>query len=236
MMKISLAHQNPVFLSIMNDPHQIITLDANFLIAPDRRPLTKIGIRFQQYQEIWLEPIFTAFPNLAIHEAVYDELVGISPQKYIDAKRDRIPPAIIIHKDSSLSETEKILRDTIEDRIVPRTKYEPLLDNKDDRGEVKSLSFIAVKGLLYFAAHDNNAIQLIEKSEEWSTGLDNISAIKMYELIYYLFKKDLADRIAMKMLYKYQYYLTNHEKTTNPGWGDFISSMDGLYASYFMKE
>jgi hypothetical protein len=33
---------------------------------------------------------------------------------------------------------------------------------------------IAVKGLLYFAAHDNNAIQLIEKSAEWSTGLHPI--------------------------------------------------------------
>jgi len=101
------------------------------------------------------------------------------------------------------------------------------------RGEVKSLSFIAVKGLLYFAAHDNNAIQLIEKSEEWSTGLDNVQAIKMYELIYYLYGNDLADKTAMKMLYKYQYYLTDREKSTNPNWGDFSSTMDNLYASYF---
>jgi hypothetical protein len=31
---------------------------------------------------------------------------------------------------------------------------------------VKSLSYIAVKGLLYFVANDNNAIQLIEKTAE----------------------------------------------------------------------
>lgn len=164
---------------------------------------------------------------------MYDELIGISPQHYVDTKRDITPPEIIIHKDSSLTEVEKILRDTIESRIASHTKYEPLLDNKDDRGEVKSLSFIAVKGLLYFAANDNTAIQLIEKSEAWSTGLDNVQAIKMYELIYYLFRNDLADKTAMKMLYKYQYYLTEREKSTNPGWGDFYSIMDNFYESYF---
>ena len=187
-MKINLTHPNPALISIIEDPEQIITLDANFLIAPDRRPITKKGIRFEQFKEIWLDPIFSVFPNLAIHEAVYDELVGISPQNYVDAKRDSIPPEIIIHKDSSLTEVEKILRDTIESKIASLTKYDPMLDNKDDRGEVKSLSYIAVKGLLYFAANDNNAIQLIEKSEEWSTGLDNVQAIKMYELIYYLYR------------------------------------------------
>ena len=125
------------------------------------------------------------------------------------------------------------MRDTIESRIASHTKYEPLLDNKDDRGEVKSLSYIAAKGLLYFAANDNNAIQLIEKSEEWSTGLDNVKAIKMYELIYYLYRNNLADKTAMKMLYKYQYYLSEREKSTNPGWGDFSSNMAILYKSYF---
>ncbi len=232
-MKINLTHPNPAFISIIEAPKQIITLDANFLIAPDRSSITRIGIRFEQFREIWLDPIFNVFPNLAIHEAVYDELIGISCQDYIDEKRDKKPPEIIIHKDGSLTGVEKILRDSIESRIASHTKYEPLLDNKDDRGEVKSLSYIAVKGLLYFAANDNNAIQLIEKSEEWSTGLDNVQAIKMYELIYYLHRNDLADKTAMKMLYKYQYYLTNCEKSTNPSWGDFTSSMDRLYESYF---
>lgn len=173
---------------------------------------------------------------MKIHEAVYDEPIGISSQNYVDSKRDSIPPEIIIHKDSSLTEVERILRDTIESRIASHTKYEPLLDNKDDLGEVKSLSYIAVKGLLYFAANDNNAIQLIEKSEEWSTGLDNVQAIKMYELIYYLYKNNLADNTAMKMLYKYQYYLTNREKSTNPKWGDFFYGMDNLYESYLNKK
>lgn len=50
-----------------------------------------------------------------------------------------------------------------------------ILNNKNGRGELKALSYIAVKGLLYFASHDTNAIQLIEKAEKWNTGLDNES-------------------------------------------------------------
>lgn len=108
-MKINLTHPNPALISIIEDPEQIITLDANFLIAPDRSPITKRGIGFEQFREIWLDPIFSAFPNLAIHESVYDELVGISPQNYVDSKQDSVPPEIIIHKDSSLTEIERIL-------------------------------------------------------------------------------------------------------------------------------
>lgn len=232
-MKVNFTHPNPALISIIDNPEQIITLDANFLIAPNRRSITNRDISFEQYREIWLDPIFSIFPNLAIHESVYDELVGISSQNYVDDKRGSIPPKIIIHKDSSLTEVERILRDSIESIIASHTKYEPLLDNKDDRGEVKSLSYIAVKGLPYFATNDNNAIQLIEKSAEWSTGLDNIHAIKMYELFYYLHRNNLADRTAMKMLYKYHYYMTDWEKGANPNWGDFSTNMDCLYESNF---
>ena len=101
--------------------------------------------------------------------------------------------------------------------------------NKDDRGEVKSLSYIAVKRLLYFAVHDNNALLLIEKADQWSTGLDNVKAIHMYELIFYLHTKNLVDKNSLKMLYKYQYYLTDHEKQTNPEWGAFIRVLNTLY-------
>lgn len=232
-MKVDFTKPNPAFVSIINDPKQIITLDANFLIPPDRSGITKRGIHFEKFKEIWLDPIFSAFPNLSVHESVYDELVGISAQNYADAQRDSEPSKMIIHRDSILTEEEKYLRDTFELNIASHTKYSPLLDNKDDRGEVKSLSYIAVKGLLYFASNDFNTIQLIEKSEEWSTGLDNVQAIKMYELIYYLYRNDLTDKTAMKMLYKYQYYLTSQEKRTNPSWGDFSSSMDKLYETYY---
>lgn len=232
-MKIHLSDPNTAFIGIIKNPKQTITLDANFLIPPDRTPITKSPIKFDQFKEIWLEPIFQAFPNLAIHEAVYAELVGHSPQNYIDQKMDPEAARLTLLKDTDLTEIELMLRDAIESRIVPRTKYEPLLDNKDDRGEVKSLAYIAVKELLYFAAHDHNALQLIEKAEEWSTGLDNVHAIRMFELIYYLYRKKMSDQTALKMLYKYQYYLTDREKNENPSWGNFHSEMDSIYKQYF---
>lgn len=231
--RIDLTNSNPALVSIIKNPDQIITVDANFMIPPFRNQFTVQKISFTQFKEIWLDPIFIAFSNLAIHESVYEELIGTALQSYVNTKRDSVPPGIMIHSDSSLNEMERILRDTIEMKISLHTKYDPLLDNKDDRGEVKSLSYIAVKGLLYFASHDNNAIQLIEKSEAWSTGLDNVQAIKMYELIYYLYKKNITDKKALKMLYKYQYYLTVNEQKTNLEWGKLITSMDEMYKFYF---
>ena len=72
MIKIDLNYPNPALISIIRNPEQIITLDANFLIPPDRKLIVKREIAFEQFKEIWLDPIFRAFPNLAIHEAVYD--------------------------------------------------------------------------------------------------------------------------------------------------------------------
>ena len=53
-MKINLTNPNPSLISIIEDPKQIITLDANFLIAPDRSPITRNGMRFEQFKKIWL--------------------------------------------------------------------------------------------------------------------------------------------------------------------------------------
>ena len=229
-MKVNLKEANSSLISIFDNPNQIITLDANFLIPPDRSKITKVrGFDFPLFRKIWLDPIFAAFSMIAIHEAVYDELVIETLRNYVETLKNEDPPKIIIHTDSSLTAVEKILRDSIENKIYPHTNYDPNLDNKDDRGEVKSLSYIAVKGLLYFAAHDNNALQLIEKADQWSTGLDNVKAIHMYELIYFLYSNNFGDKSSLRMLYKYQYYLTDQEKRKNLEWGEFIKAMDVLY-------
>lgn len=228
-MKVNLTSDNPALKSIFADPNQTITLDANFLIPPDRGRLARRSFDFITFQQIWLEPIFKVFPNLAIHEAVYDELVLPSVRSYVQEQINATPPRLAIHKDSALNRTEIMLRDSIEEKIYPLTKYDPLLDNRDDRGEVKSLAYIAVKGLLYFAAHDSNAIQLVEKARAWSTGLDNVQAIKMYELIYFLYIMNLSEKQSLRILYKYQYHLTKHEKKTNPEWGQFLEGMERLY-------
>jgi hypothetical protein len=228
-MKVDLTSSNPALESIFSNPNQIITLDANFLIPPDRSKYAKVSFDFDVFKRIWIEPIFEAFPNLAIHEAVYDEFKSTSLKLYVDTNINANPTKLIVHKDSSLTMEEQILGNSIEGKIYPLTKYDPMLDNKDDRGEVKSLSYIAVKGLPYFAAHDSNAIQLIEKAETWRTGLDNVQAIKMYELIFYLYKTNNSNNKSLKMLYKYQYYLTKQEKNINPEWGKFIEAMVSLY-------
>lgn len=228
-MKVDLSTSNSALVSIFNNPDQFITLDANFLIPPDRTPISRHRFTFEQFREIWLEPIFNAFENLAIHEAVLDELVEGTVHDFADEKINGQPPILVLFKDSELSPVEAAIRDGIEAKIYPLTKYDPVIDNKDDRGEVKSLAYIATKGLLYFAAHDNNAIQLVEKSSEWSTGLDNVKAIKMYEIIYYLYTKELAKTKDLRILYKYQYHLTNREKRENPEWGVFKEKMDSLY-------
>ncbi|MBK5262622.1 MAG: hypothetical protein JJE17_08645 [Peptostreptococcaceae bacterium] len=228
-MKVNFKEANSSLVSLFDNPNQIITLDANFLIPPNRNKITSRSFDFSLFKKVWLDPIFAAFPLIAIHEAVYDELVITSLRDYVETLKNENPPRIIIHSDSSLTAVETILRDSIEDKIYPHTNYDPKLENKDDRGEVKSLSYIAVKGLLYFAAHDNNALQLIEKADQWSTGLDNVKAIRMYELIFYLHSKNSGDRTSLKMLYKYQYYLTDYEKRINPEWGVFISAMNNVY-------
>ena len=231
-MKVDIATKNPALVSLFSDPNQVITLDANFLIPPDRQRLSGRVIPFSLFQAFWLDPIFDTFPNLAIHEAVRDELVSLDIKTFIQGKVKTIPPLIIIHKDSELSSIEKMLRDTIEKKIYPLTQYDPQINNRDDRGEVKTLAYIAVKGLLYFAAHDYNAIQLVEKAESWSTGLDTVQTIKMYEIIFFLSVRKPLIRDSLRMFYKYQYYLTNKEKSINPEWGVFIKSMESLYQSH----
>jgi hypothetical protein len=231
-MTVDVLTKNPALESLFIDPEQVITLDANFLIPPDRSIHLIPGISFPQFQAIWLDPIFESFSHLAIHEAVRDELVSQDIKTFIQNKVNAKPSGIIIHEDSELTAVEHMLRDSIEARIYPHTRYDPQIDNRDDRGEVKPLAFIAVKALLYFAAHDYNAIQLVEKAESWSTGLDTVQAIKMSEIIFYLCVRTPSLRKSLRMLYKYQYHLTKSEKTTNPEWGSFIKSMESLYQPY----
>ena len=96
-MRVNLDNPNQALVSIIQLPGQVITLDANFLIPPYRRRITNRKMSFNNFQEIWLDPIFNVFSKLAIHEAVYEELVNSSIKRYIDAKLDSNPPRIILH-------------------------------------------------------------------------------------------------------------------------------------------
>lgn len=85
-MKIDVGVKNQALEALFNDPNQIITLDANFLIPPYRQLRGVKNIPFSLFHNIWLCPIFETFPNLAIHEAVLDELVSPEIKTFIHSK------------------------------------------------------------------------------------------------------------------------------------------------------
>lgn len=53
--------------------------------------------------------------------------------------------------------------------------------------------------------------------------------LEMFDVIFYLYRTGKYDNKGLRLLYKYQYYLTKREKLLNPEWGDFIREMNLLY-------
>ena len=229
-MKVDTKEVNPAFQSIIQNPGQKVFLDANFFIPPDRSEVAKVrAYSFTDFKECWLIPLLSEFTGLAIHESVYDELVADSVKEYADEQTSCIPSKLRIHYDSELSGLEEALRNTYINKIAVHSLYNPTRDNSKDRGEVRSLSFMAVKQFLYFAANDALPVRLIKDAAKLLTGLDDMQIVQMYELIYYLYKTGRYDNKALRILYKYQYYLTAGDKRINPEWGCFVEQMDLLY-------
>lgn len=229
-MKVDTKEVNPAFQSIIQNPGQKVFLDANFFIPPDRSEVAKVrAYSFTDFKECWLIPLLSEFTGLAIHESVYDELVADSVKEYADEQTGCIPSKLRIHYDSELSGLEEALRNTYINKIAVHSLYNPTRDNAKDRGEVRSLSFMAVKQFLYFAANDALPVRLIKDAAKLLTGLDDMQIVQMYELIYYLYKTGRYDNKALRILYKYQYYLTAWDKRINPEWGCFVEQMDLLY-------
>lgn len=229
-MKVDTKEVNPAFQGIIQNPGQKVFLDANFFIPPDRSEVAKVrAYSFTDFKECWLIPLLSEFTGLAIHESVYDELVADSVKEYADEQTSCIPSKLRIHYDSELSGLKEALRNTYINKIAVHSLYNPTRDNAKDRGEVRSLSFMAVKQFLYFAANDALPVRLIKDAAKLLTGLDDMQIVQMYELIYYLYKTGRYDNKALRILYKYQYYLTAGDKRINPEWGCFVEQMDLLY-------
>ncbi|MEG2787924.1 MAG: hypothetical protein RR942_08895 [Romboutsia sp.] len=227
--KVNKNLKNEALISLFKNPKQQLVVDANFFIPPDRSRENSKAIPFKAFKSIWLDNLIDTFNPIIIHEAVYEEFQTKDIKDMVNMHTNKKPPLVIVVKDYDLSEDEQITRNTIEAKISKHTQYEPEIDNKDDRGEVKSLSYIAVKGLLYFCSQDANSIRLIEESEKLETNLDNISAIRMYEIIYYFIKNNIGNRNELRILYKYVYYSTKSDKAVNPNWSEFEETMDKLY-------
>ena len=210
-MKVDTRNKNKALESLFADPAQIVFLDANFFIPPDRSELmdrSRIKVKaisFPKFCEIWLDPIFEEFPNLAIHESVYNELVASAVKEYADAKQTESPSRLRVYSDAELTTIEHSLMETYISRLAEYSKYVPELDNAKDRGEVKSLSFMAVKKFLYFAANDELPKRLIRKAGDLKTGLDDMELLEMYDVIYYLYHTDRYPKDGLRLLYKYEY-------------------------------
>lgn len=153
----------------------------------------------------------------------------------VDAKRNGIPLGLQIYFDLMLSEPEKAVLQSYILKIAKNSQYIPEKDNAKDRGEVRSLAFMAAKNMLYFASGDSLPIRLVEEADKLHTDLENMSVLKSYEVIYYLYKTGRYNKTFLRALYKYQYYLTKREKAENPDWGQFVTEMDKLYSCYKEK-
>lgn len=190
-MKVDTKEINPAFLSIIQNPSQKVFLDANFFIPPDKSKVAKVkAYSLTDFKECWLIPLLNEFSGLVIHESVYDELVADGVKSYTDEQVNCNPSKIKIHYDSELSSAEEALRNTYMNKIAVHSLYNPTRDNAKDRGEVRSLSFMAVKQYLFFAANDALPVRLIKNAAELDTGLDDMQIVQMYELIYYLCKTE----------------------------------------------
>lgn len=88
---------------------------------------------------------------------------------------------------------------------------------------------MAVRRFLYFAANDTLPMNLIRKADELHTGLSEMELLEIYDVIYYLYCIGKYPAEGLRLLYKYEYYLTKQEKKTNLAWGEFIEKMNALY-------
>lgn len=229
-MKVDTKEINPAFKSIKQDPSQTVFLDANFFIPPDRSNYLRVNpYVFDDFKNFWLIPLLSEFSGLAIHESVYDELVEEKVKAYANEQFNATPEKIKIYYDSDLDAAEVALMNYYIAKLAVHSQYDPTRDNKKDRGEVRSLSFMAVKQFLFFAANDALPVRLIKEADKLNTGLYDFGIVQMYELIYYLCKTGKYDNKQLRILYKYQYYLSPADKRSNPDWGTFIEQMDKLY-------
>lgn len=227
-MRVDTQKQNPALLKLISDPSTVVFLDANIIIPPDRSKIKGVKpFAFEKYREFWLDPLFDSFSSLSVHESVRDELVEAVTDFF--AKEKETEHRLQIHSNSSLSSEEEGCFNFYVQKLAQFSEYSPERDNSKDRGEILSLSYMATKNYLYFAANDDLPRRLIENAEELDTGLEDMEFLHSYDVIYYLTKAGKYDRKGLRILYKYLYYLTDREKKTNPSWEEFIQQMDSLY-------
>lgn len=232
-MRVDTHKKNEALLKLIADPSTIIFLDANIIIPPDRSRLGVKPFAFEKYKECWLNPLFESFSSFAVHESVRAEFVESTVDSFVSEKESE--HRLQIHSTSSLSQEEKGCFNLYVQKLAQHSEYSPERDNAKDRGEILSLSYMATKDYLFFAANDELPRRLIENADELNTGLDDMEFLRSFDVIYYLTKSGY-DKKGLRILYKYLYYMTAYEKKTNPSWEEFISQMDELYQEAYSTD
>ena len=190
-------------------------------------------VSYSEYLINWIEPLTQQFSNFCIHEAVRDEICMKAEKDALDSLIDKGSIKLVV--DSALSKSERIIRNTIEQKIVHTGLFEyiPGFHSSKDKGEVKTLSYATAKGVPLFSSKDQMALHVVLQAEKLHSGLDSIGMIYFYEFIYALSKATESDKHFLRKVYKDEYFFTKNEKYQNPEWGSFVPSMDLLYSDLF---
>ena len=118
-MKVDTKDKNHALESLFSDFEQIIFLDANLLIVPDRSRVGARSVAFDKYMEYWLIPLFNEFSNLSVHETVYEELIDRQVKQFVDEMMADSPSRLRIYSDYELTTVEKTLLDYLIQKIAP---------------------------------------------------------------------------------------------------------------------
>ena len=148
--KVDTVKKNAALFTLIKNPDTTVFLDANVFIPADRSKLNTKAFDFSSWKKFWLDPLFECFSGLAVHESVQKELINSKERNYADEKEQF--NRLKVFKNESLSPMERNCYNTYLRRLAVYSKYSPELDNSKDRGEVQTLSYMATKKYLYFAA------------------------------------------------------------------------------------
>lgn len=220
---------NPALETIFADPSAVIFLDTNIFIAPDRKIPEYKGMSFTDYRAFFLDPLFESLDNLSIHESVFDEMVADSLRAFANEKMNCSPAKLKVYYDSALNKQEMALYTASVGQLAIQSGYQPSVDNSKDRGEVRSLAYMHTKSFLYISSSDNLVVRLVTQPDKYHSGLYDEEILRMYDLIYFLYRQGKYDKEGLRLMYRYLYHMTKQDAKKNPTWGEFITRMDNLY-------
>ena len=123
-MKVDTKDKNPALESLFSDFEQIIFLDANLLIVPDRSRVGARRVAFDKYMEYWLIPLFNEFSNLSVHETVYEELIDRQVKQFVDEMMADSPSRLRIYSDYELTTDGYISKEATLASVVSTLPYD----------------------------------------------------------------------------------------------------------------